>query len=325
MATQTLNVYLTGGVIPLKLIWAFQKETGINVNISTYDNNETMYSKLRASKKNIYDVILPSSYYVERMKRHDLLIKLDPNKIPNLKNLDPSFTNMPYDPDNQYHVPLAWGVTGIFYNHRWITNPPQYWKTLWESRWANQLMLIDDTRDVFSIALMSLGLNPNDTDPKHIEAAFHQLLRLVPNIKLFASNAIQSLIIDEDANIGASWNGDIVKAQAENPNIQFVYPKDGNLIWVDCLAILKSAPHRDEAYQFINYMLRAQSGAQIVKEEGYSVTNHASWDILPISIRTNPNIFPSKTLLKKGYYQRDVGEDIIELYNKYWEQLKLAC
>ena len=324
-ASGIVNVYLAGGDIPISLIWAFQKETGIKVNVSTYDNNETMYAKLRASKKNIYDIILPSSYYVERMKKFNLLTKLDPSKLPNLKNLDPSFTNNPYDPKNQYHVPLVWGVTGIFYNQHWIKHPPQFWRDLWQHRWANQLMLVDDTRDVFSIALMSLGYNPNDTDPKHIKAAYQQLLRLIPNIKLFAYDAIQSLIIDEDANIGQVWNGDVVKAQAENSDLRFVYPKDGCLIWIDCLAIPVSAPHPNEAYQFINFLLRATSGAQIVLEQKYSVTNHASWTLLPENIRNNPYIFPPKELLKHGYYQRDVGESVIELYNEYWEKLKLAC
>lgn len=320
-----VNVYLIGGEVPQSLIWAFQNETGIKVNLSTYDSNETMYAKLHASKKNFYDVILPSSYFVERMKKYDLLTKLDLTKLPNLKNIAPFFTNNPYDPNNEYHVPLLWGVTGIFYNQQWIKNPPEKWQDLWDPKLINQLMLVDDMRDVFSISLMSLGYKPNDENPEHIKAAYQHLLALVPNIKLFASDAIQSLIIDEDANIGASWNGDIVKAQAENPNIRFVYPKDGILMWVDCLAIPKNAPHLDEAYELINFLLRAQSGADIVTNTGYSTTNQASISLLPKSITSNPYIFPPKSLIQSGYYQRDISESTMELYNDYWEQLKLAC
>ncbi|PJD93608.1 MAG: spermidine/putrescine ABC transporter substrate-binding protein [Legionella sp.] len=320
-----VNVYLTGGEVPQSLIWAFQKETGIKVNLSTYDSNETMYAKLHASKKNFYDVILPSSYFVERMKKYDLLTKLDVKKLPNLKNLNPFFKTNPYDPNNEYHVPLLWGVTGIFYNQHWIKHPPKKWQDLWNPKLTNQLMLVDDMRDVFSISLMSLGYKPNDDNHEHIKEAYLHLLALVPNIKLFASDAIQSLIIDEDANIGASWNGDIVKAQAENHNVRFVYPEDGILMWVDCLAIPKNAPHLDEAYEFINFLLRAQSGATIVLNTGYSATNQASIDLLPKSITQNPYIYPEKSVVEKGYYQRDISEEIMELYNVYWEQLKLAC
>lgn len=323
--TPMVNVYLIGGEVPQNLIWAFQKETGIKVNLSTYESNEALFAKLHANRKNIYDVILPSSYFVERLKRYNMLTPLDLKKIPNIKNIDPFFSDNPYDPNYQYHVPLVWGSTGIFYNQRWITHPPSTWQDLWSPALRNQLMLLDDMRDVFSMSLISLGYDPNDLDPKHIEEAYQHLLQLVPNIKLFASNAIKSLIIDEDANIGTSWNGDIAKAQGENPRIRFVYPKEGSLLWVDCLAIPKNAPHLEEAYQFINYLLRPQSGADIILIEGYTSTNLASRDLLPPELRNNKIIFSDKSILAHSYYLRDVGESVLDLYNTYWEKLKLAC
>lgn len=320
-----VNVYLAGGEVPQHLIWAFQKETGIHVNLSTYESNEAMYAKLHANHKNIYDVILPSSYFVERMKRYGMLTALDLQKIPNIKNIDPFFADNPYDPHYEYHVPLVWGATGIFYNQHWVKRPPTHWRDLWNSELLNQLMLLDDMRDVFSFSLISIGYEPNDTNPEHIEAAYQHLLKLVPNIKLFASNAIKSLIIDEDVHIGTSWNGDIAKSQVENSRIHFIYPAEGSLLWVDCLAIPKNAPHLEEAYQFINFLLRATSGAEVTLKEGYTTANLASRQLLPAEIRNNPTIFPDKTILQQSYYLRDVGENIVELYNSYWEKLKLAC
>jgi spermidine/putrescine transport system substrate-binding protein len=324
MAKPILNVYLVGGEIPPKLIWDFQKETGIQVNVSTYDNNETMYAKLRANKKNIYDIILPSSYYVERLKKYGLITKIDASLLKNAHNIDPSFTNNPFDPHNDYHIPLVWGITGIFYNQKWIPNPPTSWGDLWDKKWANQLMLNNDARDLFSIGLMSLGYDVNDTNPEHIKAAYEHLLELVPNIKLFANDAIRSLIIDEDAHVGAVWNGEVVKAQDENKAIRFVYPTDGFVIWVDCIAIPKSAPHLKEAYQFIDYLLRPSSGAQIVLEYGYAIANQASLRTLPKSIRDNPTIFPPKNVMSRGHYQRNIDEKTLQVYSEYWEKLKLA-
>ena len=323
--SSVVNVYLFGGEVPQNLIWAFQKETGIKVNLSTYDSNEALFAKLHANHKQIYDVILPSSYFVERMKKYDMLMPLDLKKIPNIKNVDPFFYNNPYDPQYQYHVPLVWGSTGIFYNQTSMTHPPKSWHDLWNPSLRNQLILIDDMRDVFSISLISLGYNPNDTNPKHIEKAYQNLLTLVPNIQLFASNALKSLIIDEDVNIGTAWSGDIAKAQTENPHIQFVYPQEGSLLWVDCLAIPKDAPHLEEAYQFINYLLRPQSGVDIILKEGYTSTNLASRNLLPPKIRNNQIIFPNPKILVHSFYLRDVGEDTLDLFNTYWEKLKLAC
>jgi len=321
-ANKTVNVYAWAGEIPRDVIQAFEKETGITVNFSTYDSNETMYAKLKSSN-NIYDVILPSGYFVERMKNQGMLTKLDHRSLSNLKNIIPQFSKSGFDPGNQYSVPLIWGVTGIFYNQSWIKKPATRWSHFWNKRWRNQLMLLDDTREVFAIALLSLGLNPNNQNPSHIKAAYEKLLKLVPNIKLFASDSVQAIMIDEDASIGSAWNGDAFKANQENSSIQFNFPSDGFVIWVDCLAIPKNPPHLREAYQFVNYLLKAESAKQIALKEGHAIANQAGKELLPSSIKNNPMIYPSDNILKNGYFQRDVGEKALALYNEYWQRLKL--
>lgn len=323
-AAKIVNVYVWGGEIPKSVIQQFEQETGIKVNFSTYDSNETMYAKLKASRKTVYDVIQPSGYYVERMKKQDMLARLNHRKLPNLQHLNPVFTQNDFDVGNQYSVPLIWGVTGIFYNDNWVNVPPLSWNDLWDKRWQNRLIMLDDAREMFSIALMSLGFPPNDSDPEHIRAAYHRLLQLVPNIKLFASESVQAILIDEDAVAGSVWNGDAYKAHMENKHIHFVYPQEGFVIWVDCLAIPTDAPHPEEALAFINFMLKPSIAAKISLEEGHAITNEQGVNLLPKSMRTNPTIYPSREHLKKGYFQRDVGDKAIELYNHYWELLKLA-
>lgn len=283
-----------------------------------------MYAKLRASQKTIYDVILPSAYFVERMQKQGMLQLLDHKLLPNLHNLDEQFVKNDYDPGNRYSIPIIWGATGIFFNHNSVSNPPKKWQGLWDKKWRNQLMLLDDSREIFAIALMSLGFDPNDSNPNHIKAAYEHLLQLVPNIKLFASDSIQAIMIDEDAFIGSAWNGDAFKAHTENKAIEFIYPQDGFVIWVDCLAIPKNPPHLKEAYQFINFILKPETSAQIALKEGHAITNAAGRALLPLPIKNNPVVYPPDEILKKGYFQRDIGEETLALYNQYWEQLKLA-
>lgn len=323
-AQRVVNVYVWGGEIPKKVVQQFESETGITVNFSTYDSNETMYAKLKASGKSIYDVVLPSAYFVERMQKQSMLSPLDHHQLPNLANLDASFTNNDYDLGNRYSVPLIWGATGIFYNKTLINPPLQRWQELWQKRWYKQLMLLDDSREVFAIALMSLGFDPNDSNPQHIEAAYNHLLQLVPNIKLFASDSIQAIMIDEDAIAGSAWNGDAFKAQVENKNIAFSYPQDGFVIWVDCLAIPNNPPHLKEAYEFINFMLKPETSAKIALIEGHAITNAKGRALLPKSVSSNSIVYPSAETLKRGHFQRDVGEDTLMLYNQYWQQLKLT-
>ena len=167
------------------------------------------------------------------------------------------------------------------------------------------------------------GDSPNSNDPLQIKEAYQHLLKLLPNIKLFNSDAIPSIFIDEDATLGMAWNGDIYRASRENPHLKFIYPKDGFVIWVDALAIPKYAPHLKNAYKFLNFILKANMAKQVTLTYGYATANQAAKKALPKSIRNNPMIYPSPTTLKRGHFQRDVSNLAQALYAKYWEQLKL--
>lgn len=321
---KVLNIYTWGNGIPRTVIRDFENKTGIKVNLSNYDSNETMFAKLKASSTPVYDVISPSSYYVERMQRLNMLTRLDKTRLPFRENIAPAFKNNSYDPHNTYSIPLIWGLTGIFYNQARVKNPPHSWKEFWQPQWRNQLMLIDDPREVFSIALLSLGFSPNDTNPQHIRMAYEKLLQLIPNIRLFAGDGMKTLMIDEDAVLGSAWNGDVFKASLENPDVRFIYPKDGFVIWVDTLAIPVNAPHLEEAYTFINYMLQAEPASQIALKEGHALTNSAAIQLLPPSTQKNLTIYPDKEILSHGIFQSDVGETTLSLYNDYWQRFKLA-
>lgn len=324
-AERVVNVYVWAGEISDKLVKQFENETGIKVNFSTYQSNEIMFAKIRASASSSYDVIMPSSYFVDRMRKLDMLAELDKSKLPNWKNLNPEFTNPIYDPGAKYSTPFIWGVTGIFVDKRFADPKKiQSWNDLWNTRFNNELLLLDDTREVFCMALISLGYSPNDTDPKHIQEAFAKLKSLMPNVKVFSSETVISIIVDEDAKLGMSWNGDAYKASRENKNIEFVYPKDGFVIWVDNLAIPKSAPHKEEAYAFINFMISANSGKVTAETMNYPTANLAGQRLLAPEIRNNPIIYPPASVMKRGIFQRDLGEETLEIYEKYWEELKLT-
>ncbi len=323
-AQKIVNVYAWTGEMPDAVVRQFERETGIKVNLSTYENNEIMYAKLRAARNAGYDVIMPSSYFVDRMRKQKMLLELDIKKLPNRANIDPSFLNPAYDPGAQYCLPFIWGITGIFYNSKYFSvNAPHKWNELWNARFKDQLMLLDDNREIFSMALMSLGYSANDTDPKHIEAAYIKLKSLMQNVKVFSTDTVISIIIDEDATVGMAWNGDAFKAGQENKNIHFVYPEEGFVIWVDNFAIPKGAPHQEEAYTFINFMLRPDVSKTVALYTQFPITNVQARKLLPADIRDNPNIYPPKSVLARGQFQIDVGESTLALFEKYWEELKM--
>lgn len=320
-----VNVYAWTGEIPDTVIKEFEQETGIKVNFSTYESNEIMFAKLRASSHAGYDVVMPSSYFVDRMRRLDMLDKLDKSQLSNWNNLNPAFTNPIYDPQAQYSVPFIWGVTGIFVNKTAYTpNSIQKWTDLWNKRFFNQLMLLDDSREVFSMALLSLGYSANDKDPEHIKQAYLKLKELMKNVKVFSTDTVVSILIDEDATVGMAWNGDAFKASQENPNVSFVFPKDGFVIWVDNFSIPKNAPHKNEAYAFVNFLLRPDIAKEVALATSFPIANLAGEKLLPPEIKNNPTIYPSKEMLSHGQFQIDLGEETLGIYEKYWEQLKMG-
>ncbi len=162
-----VNVYTFSQEIPDSIITQFEKETGIKVNCTSYDTNEVMYSKLRAVKNIGYDVVEPSSYYVDRMRHQDMLEKLDKTNLSEYKNLDPTFLNLRYDPDSTYSVPFVWGITGIFTNNHYFSSSSiKRWSDLFDKKYANQLMMLDDPREAFSMAFLMLGYSINDTQSR---------------------------------------------------------------------------------------------------------------------------------------------------------------
>ncbi len=322
-----VNVYTWSQEMPYSIIKQFEKETGIQVHYTSFDSNEVMYSKLRASKNNAgFDIVEPSSYYVDRMRHQGLLEKLDKTKLSEFKNIDPDFLNQAYDPHSNYSIPFVWGITGVFTNKDYFaTENLASWSDLFNQKYINQLMLLDDPREAFSMALLMLGYSINDTNPEHIKQAYLKLRKLMPNIRLFNTDAVVSILIDEDATIGTAWNGDLFKASLENPKLAFIYPKDGFEIWVDNFAILKDAPHKENAYKFLNFLMRPDIAKAVSLNINYSTANLAAKNLMPPEIKNNPTLYPPHDVLQHGQFETDIGDKTFALYEKYWEQLKMGA
>ena len=318
-----VNVYTWTRYIPQTVLQKFESETGIKINLMEYDTNEILYSKIKANPHIGYDVIFPSSYYVDRMRKQEMLLPLDKSALPNQRYINPLLMDKPYDRGNRYSIPYLWGTTALVIDTRyWDPKKIKTWKQLWQAKYKNQLLLNDDTRDAFAIAFRVLGYGINDTNPEHIKQAYQQLLKLKPNIRLFNTSAALSIYADTDVTIGMAQSGDIVLASRVNPYLAYIYPEDGFSIWMDCMVIPKYAPHYDNAMKFINFMTRPDIAKQVALSIGFSTPNSAALKMLPKTLRNNPAFNPPEKVLKRGQMQTDIGR-AIEIYQYYWQLLKL--
>jgi spermidine/putrescine transport system substrate-binding protein len=322
---KVLNVYNWSNYLPKDVIVQFEKETGIHVNYSTYDGNDTLYAKLKADPHAGYDIIVPTSYFIDRMRNEHMLKTLDKSKLPNFKNLDKALLNKPFDPNNDYSIPYFWGSTGIVVDKKYFDpNSIKSWNDLWDPRFKDQLLILDDPHDVFSTALLALGYSANDSDPDHLHQAYLKLKALLPNVKLFNSDAAKVNYIDEDATVGMGYSGDTYQAMQENPDLVYIYPAEGFVVWVDCMAIPKYAPHVDNAYQFMNFLMRPDIAAKLSEELDYASPNSAAKTLLPKAMRENPAIYPDDKILDRAQFEQDSG-DLDMIYEKYMEELKVSA
>ncbi len=315
-------VYNWSEYMPDSVLSEFQKETGIKVVYTTYDSNEAMFAKVKLLKGGGYDLVFPSTYFVDRMGKEGLLQPIDKSRIPNLEHLDPGLMDKPYDPGNVYSVPYLWGSTAIGYNSAYVDQDRvTSWNDLWNPAYKGRVLLTNDLREVFGMGLKVLGYSGNDTDPAHIEAAYEKLRTLLPNVRLFASDSPKLPFLNQEVTIGMIWNGEIYMASRENPKIGYIYPKEGAMLWMDSMVIPKNARNVENAHAFINYLLRPEVAKTISEEIGYATPNTAALKLMAPEVRNNPIVYPDAETVQKGEFQVDVGEAIL-VYQKYWEKLK---
>ncbi|MDD2830226.1 MAG: extracellular solute-binding protein [Sulfuricurvum sp.] len=321
-SSNVLYVYNWSEYLPAKVIKQFEKESGIKVKYSTYDSNEAMYAKIKTDKKSSYDIIVPSTYFVSKMAKEGLLAPIDKTKLPNFVNLDKTLLYKPFDPKNDYSIPYLWGSTGVSYNSALLgKNAVTSWGDLWNPKYKKSVLLTDDLREVFGMTLKVLGYSANDTDPKHIEQAYQKLLLLRPNVKVFNSESPKQVYLSEEVKLGMNFNGENYMANKESPDLKYVYPKEGIMLWVDSLVIPKNSQNIDNAHKFINFILRPEIGKIISEEIGYASPNAASVKLLPKAVQANRIIYPIAQDLTNSEFQTDIGS-AVKVYEKYWERFK---
>jgi spermidine/putrescine transport system substrate-binding protein len=315
--TEELVFMNWGPYINTHLLEQFTKETGIKVIYTTYESNETLYAKMKTHNQG-YDLVVPSTYFVAKMRDEDMLQKIDKTQLSNFNQLDPHYLNKPYDPNNDYSIPHVVAITGLAVNTD-MYDPRDFtsWSDLWRPELKGQIMLMDDTREVFHIALKKLGFSGNSTEPDQIDSAFEELKTLIPNVLLFNSDNPAAPYLSGEVGVGMLWNGSAAAAQKEGLNLQLIFPKEGGIGWVDNFAIPKGTHNTDAAHKMINFLLRPDIAEQISEETGYltgvKASNNKFKNVRPL--------FPSEDELERVEWQNSVGA-LNSKYENYFLKLK---
>lgn len=327
VTSKELNLFVWTEYIPTEWKECFELVYGVKINHDEYSANEEMYAKLSAGGSN-YDLVQPTDYIVSLMIRQGMLQKLDKNKLFIMDKLDPAYMNQPFDPGNEYTIPYEGGLDAIVYNADTVANPPTSYADLWNPEYAGRIVLIDDSRVIIGIALLTLGYDVNTKDPAQLEKAKAKLAELIPNVKLFDSDSPKTALIAGDVDLGVVWTGEAYTANQENPAFAFAYPTEGSVIWQDNWAIPADAPHVDAAYAWLNYTMQGNLFYLMLRDFPYLNPNLAALEYaknnapdLYNPFMESPITNPPAEAIQKSHRIDDVG-DATPLYDRIWTEIK---
>lgn len=321
-----INIFHWSEYIDPEIYTQFEEEFGVRVVEDNFASNEDLLAKLQAGATG-YDIIVPSDYMVAIMINQNMLAELDKENIPNLENLDPQFTDMPFDPAGDYSVPYQWGTTGIGYRSDIVEEDITSWAALFEperlEKYDGKISMLNDVREAVGAALKYEGYSLNTTDQAQLEEAQGLLLQQKPFLAKYDSQSVADSLVSGDVVLAHGWSGDIFVAQTENEDIVYTIPEEGAVVWVDNLAI-PATTEGDRKYTaevFINYLLRPEIGAQITNWVWYGSPNAAAKPHINEDILSDPAIYPSDSVMQNLEFIRDVGE-ATQLYDRIWTEVK---
>lgn len=317
-------VYNWGEYIDPEVITQFEEETGIRVIYEEFETNEIMYPKVKAGAVS-YDAVCPSDYMIRKMIDNGLLAELDTENIPNLKNIGQQYmkTSEQFDPGNRYSVPYCWGTIGILYNKTMVQEPVDSWKILWDSRYRDSILMQDSVRDAFAVALKYAGHSVNSTNIQELTEAQQLLITQKPLVQAYVVDQVRDKMIGGEAALGVIYSGEAIYTQNENPDLEYVVPKEGSNVWIDSWVIPKNAKHKENGEAFINFLCRPDIALKNFEYITYSTPNEAARELIEDpAIRNSEIAFPRDEVLDRCETFSYLGQDVEEIYNKLWNEVK---
>ena len=335
----TVNVYNWADYIGESTIADFTKETGIKVVYDMYASTEEMEAKMLAGSSG-YDVVLQSGLNLPRMVTAKVYQKLDKTKLSNWGNLDPEILTIlqGFDPGNEYGVPYTWGTVGFTYNMDLVKkvlpdadfnsldtvfNPDNAQKLS-----SCGLSILDSPNDIGPIVMKWLGIDPNKAGPDDYKKLAEAFAKIRPYIATFDNTNYLTTLPNGEVCAVNSWSGDygVAKKRAADAGIkldlEYFVPKSGAPAWFDVWAIPSDAKNVDNAYAFLNYMLRPEVVAAATNFIGYANANKAATALVDPSISGDPAVYPDAATKERLFTLAPMTPEQEEALTRTWTEIK---
>ncbi len=322
-----LNVYNWGLYISdgsdesVNVVAAFEELTGIDVNYTTYDTNESLYAKMKGGGAN-YDIIVPSDYMIGKMANEGMLEKLDYSNIPNYSLIGQEYRGQTYDPNDEYSVPYTWGVVGLVYNKTMVEEEPDSWEALWDPTYTGSVLMFNNSRDAFAIAARKIGVSMNPTTVEQVNVIADELKKQKSVVQAYVMDEIFDKMEGGEAALAPYYAGDALVMMEENPDLGFVIPKEGTNYFVDALCIPKGSKNKEAAEMFINFLCEPDVGLANCEFIGYSTPIEAVREMLPEEVANSPIAYPSAEVLANTETFISLSDEVNAAMDTAWSDMK---
>ena len=316
-----LNLFTWAGMFPQEVLDDFTAQTGITINYSNFDTDETMFAKLQADQTGIYDLIIADDYIIESVIAEGLAQKLDKNKISNYGNINPLYQGQFFDKTDEYTIPHGAGIQTIAYNPATVDIEITGYADLWDESLKDSVGIIGNYRVINGMALKVNGVSYNTEDIAEIEKAGEKLLELQPNIRLIKDDSLQDDLISGEVSAAVMYTSQVTLAKLNVPELEVVFPKEGLGFGIMAEFIPHNAKNVDEVHEFMNYILDAEVGARCFEYLGFYSTNAKADELI------NPE-YKEFLTLPAGINIEDmemiqlVSVEAEEAHNEIWTKFK---
>jgi spermidine/putrescine transport system substrate-binding protein len=317
-----LSIYHWFEYIPQELLDKFAAENDIEVTMDTFDSNEAMLASLKAGKIGSYDVAVPGDYMVEIMGGEGLLGTFEPSELSNFGNIAPQWLDVGFDKGRHSSIPYQWGSTSFSVNRdvykgdintlAIVFNPP--------AELQGKINVLDSQGEVLALASIYLGIPQCSSDRDQLRALNDLVQSAKPHWASFGSDIAKDVLVSGDAAVGMIWNGFSAKARGEGTNIEYAYPAEGLVVWMDNVVLLKDAPNRANALAFMNFLLEPENAAAVTNYAQYTAGVTGVEPYLDEAVTSAPELNPPAD--QKGEFIMACSQDVQAVYDKIWTDLK---
>ncbi|MEF9864300.1 MAG: spermidine/putrescine ABC transporter substrate-binding protein [Christensenellaceae bacterium] len=311
--------YIDPDVIPM-----FEEENpNIKINMTTVPSNEEMYV-IATTQGTQIDIVVPSEYMIQRLIIEERLAEIDTSKMENFKYVSDFTQTCTYDPTAKYSVPYTWGTFGIMYNIALTGEEITSWDSLFDPKYAKQILMYDSIRDSVGVALIKLGYDINTKNQAELDEAADLLIKQKPLVMAYGTDDLRMSMVNGSAALSVMYAGDAAFSMADNEDLRYVIPKEGANIFVDGISILKTTDAYDESLRFIDFLMRPDIAALNAEYTGYSSPNPEALKLVDPEMLENYAFNPPQADLKKCQYYTHLDKKVLRMYEDTWMKVKIA-